>query len=798
MTIPHELTQIPQWVLWRSEHNGGPKATKVPYTALGHHRADITDRASFATYNDTLNGHSVGFSGRGFVVTDQDEYTGIDLDDPFAYVLNGVLMQLPDNDPDAQRVMASHMRIVEHLNSYTEWSPSGRGLRIWVKGKLPPEWRNRVGKVEIYSRARFLTCTGSHVQGTPETIEHRQQELEDVARSLGLDKAKGSSYVSQPETRPDVEVFNAAANASTGAKFLALYRGDATGYGSGSEADQALANYLCFFTGNYDQAYRMFLASPYFAGRTKLHSRTEYLVGRVIENGFDQKPPPIDTSALRPPVAETAAPASTEQPQQQETVITPPPGLMGFIADYLYRSAPRPIPEFALAGAIGLMAGVAGRSFNISGQGLNQYVVMIGRTGMGKDSVPNGISKLLAEIAMQNPAARSFQGPRGIASAQGLYKSFSADAARGSLSYVSLIPEFGEFLKGHSDERADSNKIALMAAILEIYGKSGRNNEAGSIVYSDREKNVAAIKSPAFSFIGDTVASSFYEACTARNISKGLIPRLFIMEYAGLRPPLNVGAHHHRADADMLTYFNSFVTTCLAHNQSNTPVDVQTDPEAQALFDAFLAECDHVYNSRPDEAIGSIWSRAHLKALKLAALVAVGCNWHNPMILAENARWAIALARRDVNMLMSKIDAGEIDGTPHEQPRDAAWSSEQRTCAHLFHAHITKPYAQLNVQRRDSISQKAHESGIMKQALFLNDLRKRAPFKNVPGFDRRTREILEVIKSLNGILEARTGDQIRQADVGLFDACGLKSDAGYVVCLDWPSLFSILGITHPS
>ena len=49
--------------------------------------------------------------------------------------------------------------IISTVNSYTELSPSGTGVRIFVKGTLPEDGR-KVGNVEMYQNKRYLTVTG--------------------------------------------------------------------------------------------------------------------------------------------------------------------------------------------------------------------------------------------------------------------------------------------------------------------------------------------------------------------------------------------------------------------------------------------------------------------------------------------------------------------------------------------------------------------------------------------------------------------------------------------------------------
>jgi len=54
-----------------------------------------------------------------------------------------------------------------------------------------------------------------------------------------------------------------------------------------------------------------------------------------------------------------------------------PPGLMGMICDHALAGANLPLPEAAVAAAIGVMSGMAGRSYNFQGQGLNHYILLV-------------------------------------------------------------------------------------------------------------------------------------------------------------------------------------------------------------------------------------------------------------------------------------------------------------------------------------------------------------------------------------------------------------------------------------
>ncbi|WBF76966.1 hypothetical protein PSV3_00264 [Septimatrevirus PSV33] len=53
-------------------------------------------------------------------------------------------------------------------------------------------------------------------------------------------------------------------------------------------------------------------------------------------------------------------------------------------------------------------------------------------------------------------------------------------------------------------------------------------------------------------------------------------------------------------------------------------IHVQTDATARELFQQFDAHCDANINTSDREVRRHLWNRAHVKALKLAAIIAVG------------------------------------------------------------------------------------------------------------------------------------------------------------------------------
>jgi hypothetical protein len=112
-------------------------------------------------------------------------------DDPFAGVDNC-------RNPDTGRIDPWAQDIIGTLHSYSEISPSGTGVNIFLRGKPPANAKHKVnhqtGSVEVYDSGRYFTVPGQHVAGTPPTVEDRQAELTTVyAAVFGIEPAPANS-----------------------------------------------------------------------------------------------------------------------------------------------------------------------------------------------------------------------------------------------------------------------------------------------------------------------------------------------------------------------------------------------------------------------------------------------------------------------------------------------------------------------------------------------------------------------------------------------------------------------------
>lgn len=373
----------------------------------------------------------------------------------------------------------------------------------------------------------------------------------------------------------------------------------------------------------------------------------------------------------------------------QNPFYTPLPGLLGRIAYYVYAQAPRPVPEIAVAAAIALMSAICGRNYNVSRTGINTYLLVLARTGAGKEAMAGGIDRLIAAVMRTVPAAAEFVGPAEISSAQALTK-YMANTSR---SFVSIVGEIGLWLKILSSPYAASHHVGLRRMLLDLYNKSGEGKFLRPTIYSDKEKNTATIIAPAFTLLGESTPERYYEILTDSMITEGLLPRITHIEYAGERPALNPNHANAEPPHALVEELATLISHVLGQNSQNLVTHVRIDDNAQQILAAFDAECDRNINSATTEIKCELWNRAHMKAMKLAALLAIGCDPYNPTITADFAQWGIAVEIANVRNILTRFENGQVG------QQSSSETAQQAKVRNVVNEWINKHWSELTRYR---------------------------------------------------------------------------------------------------
>ncbi len=285
--IPLALRLRNSWVTWGWRW-GGNKYSKPPISHLTGRKIDQTDPANWMSF-DQAREASATCDGIGFALgnkTQSAEHDEVYLDIDHCIDDKGTL------SPEASKLR-------EKFPSYTEITPSGRGIRIITAGRKPGDKCRKpthpdkfLASIEIYTRDRYITVTGRKLEGSPSEIVNCQEALDDLYKAMfevaekpkkekktskSSKKHQGNGQPVDPEPMDDSDeaLLDRARRAKNGEKFAALFdRGE--GDSDDSVADEQLMAMLAFWTKkDPEQMERLFSASA-LGQRDKWTDREDY------------------------------------------------------------------------------------------------------------------------------------------------------------------------------------------------------------------------------------------------------------------------------------------------------------------------------------------------------------------------------------------------------------------------------------------------------------------------------------------------------------------------------------------
>lgn len=180
-SVVSALAERRQWLMWRYEpgESREKKPRKMPYYASGKRRVgtqgDEADRAALVDYASAALGCGKrGFDGVGFAFLPGDGLIGIDLD--------GMI------DPEAKAISDRCEQIIAACETYTEYSPSGKGVHIIGTGESETFKSNDIG-VEVFAGRQYFTFTGRVWPGSTDSLNEIPEKTLRLRSTV--DAAKG-------------------------------------------------------------------------------------------------------------------------------------------------------------------------------------------------------------------------------------------------------------------------------------------------------------------------------------------------------------------------------------------------------------------------------------------------------------------------------------------------------------------------------------------------------------------------------------------------------------------------------
>lgn len=285
--VPLELRQLKQWVVWKREWDEDKKDwRKVPYNARTGTRASSTNPDDWSYFESALRSYRrrKDYNGLGFVFGPDRCFTGIDLDHC--------------RNPKTGAVEGWALRWLKTLNSYTEVSPSGTGIKVIVRARRPGDKGSKNDRCEAYDHSRYFTITGRRVGGFSNRVETRFEEVaEFVLKMLPTKDREPATEEEKPEPSKrvpklkDREIIAICKRAKNHRKFLRLWRGawkkvadeEKWEDRSPSAADASLICLLAYYTKSPKQLDRLFRRSKLYRDKWEREDYRNFTISTALK-----------------------------------------------------------------------------------------------------------------------------------------------------------------------------------------------------------------------------------------------------------------------------------------------------------------------------------------------------------------------------------------------------------------------------------------------------------------------------------------------------------------------------------
>lgn len=610
--------------------------------------------------------------------------------------------------------------LIDHLpQSYTEYSWSGtseNGKRhILVRGLIPANIKTP--GVEVYTRDRFMGVTGKRVDGTPQEITCQQELLDHLWNTFGktsevcdvnIDPQHLNLTDGEKEKYSDSLLAHALWNGDTADPRHRhpqgyIYNGHDKFGCYTNEAEASLVQAMLLKAdGDPQLALKFVLASPMIQEMADYpwHNRKKILqrlLNNTIPTGVPKAQAILDADRkdaeegaaiaayiLATDIAKKEARAKeeaelAEQARKDHEVggcpehLLYPGGLLGQMMEVVEVNTKYSHRFYSLASALTFLSVVC--LMNVctdEGVHPNLYTIIVGRSGIGKDSSLKKLAKLFRMAPMENVTSLpNMVGANSVASGPGVLGHMENHP-----KFILTLDEIGEFIK--EAKNPGSPRGSFISLLLELFSMPG---EPFKRIYKDNAKNGINIPWQAFSLLGAATPSSLWGALDKEDGAKGLLSRFVFFDLDVPKQKSNKKIHAEffvpEGLLDELVQISELGRP-LPQSINGHPLDITflepkiiaNSHEASQLWDALETKYIDLENDTNDDVIRSIYARVPLLVSKLALLHAVSTHGskihsHSMGIGADSMQWAIDLAEyltaATVQRLKESLHQGTYD-----------------------------------------------------------------------------------------------------------------------------------------
>jgi hypothetical protein len=330
------------------------------------------------------------------------------------------------------------------------------------------------------------------------------------------------------------------------------------------------------------------------------------------------------------------------------------PGFVSRVMDLMLTTAPRPNRPLAFAGALALLATLAGRKVcTESDLRTNIYVICLGASGVGKDHPRKVIKVILFTVGWGDALIGS------IASGQAL-----EDEVQKHPSCLAMTDEIDELMMAIRQDKTGTRQN-LPKVLMELFTSASVHYQTRAKAGQDRFH----VDQPNLCLLGTAVPEHFYDSISARMMDDGFLGRSIIVEAGKLGPRQQ--ARRIAIPDDILRdvrYWVDRESEIDWDKEHPKPRVVSLDQDAAKVLDQAADGFDEV--QREAQAMGdmsavSIWARAFEHASKLALLYAISENPDTSVIRRAAAVWAVDFVGHHSRRLIATVNGRVAESAFH-------------------------------------------------------------------------------------------------------------------------------------
>lgn len=695
MMIPAALAALDRWVVWRYVANPGSKPRKVPFQIDGK-PASHSNPNHWTSYAEAVEAvHEGDYSGVGFVFVAEDDIVGIDLDQCRT---DGKFT------PEAAEILAK-------LKSYCEVSPSGAGVKIFARARLPLA-KGRKGpidskqSIEVYTSNRFFTFTGDVVEGSPMQLRDASAELLEISSRYFKQSSAAERVAGK---RPPNAVERAAAYADTIDAAIA-----------GQDGHGRTLYFCCRIMNGFDLTEAEFWplldkfnarCDPPWNQRELEHKVSEAVkFGELEARGYMYSDDDLKAEATT--TAEFLDWYEVQEPDWTETSIfpshlIPTDGLIGDVIEWIERTNRKSQPVLAMSAALSVISLAISRTIcDDDGTRANLYVVNLAKTGEGKQAPQSGIRRLveLCGKEYEEQLGEEVTADRAIEN----------DLIQNKGVKLYNWDEYGSTFKGQSSSSAPWLQT-INNILLKMWNKTDGSHACKFLSDSSGQR---IIRKPCVSFAGWSTPTMFWPTVTESQLSDGFIARLLLFDVTDTKskPKRRQDVDPPDSVIERLKYWFDYKGLLIGNIEAIDDVKPWRIPRDEAAIRQIESLHQYAEQFEDNEAASNVWKRAAEKAARLAIISAVSrVNTVSDLrITVDDAAWAVSVAKWSTATLISRAIQNTGGSTKFERNAKAvldlirrAWKSRKT----LQHSQLRKQTRFISSREFGEVVEHLIESG---------------------------------------------------------------------------------------